>query len=355
MIAKGKTGKPLIGLMGFLGRGNVGDEAIFQCIYEAFRDQFDFVVAVDEHGAKSGWQDWYPYTEVDRISQGDVYFFEKRLAALLVGGGGLGLGFGASQVIAACGAGTPTAFVGTEHTHTHKVEPVTVKASRNFLALFDYVSLRSKISVDWAYEDGINVKYGADWALNLLTDNSADVTINRKRAAVVLREFPKEAASNDYISKTEKLLKGIRDQGYEPVLLPFSPEDERFSDETALSSLARQEVHWWNARRVQQIIASSGLLVSVGRLHPIIFAASVGTPCVQVKPPVTMPSKPQHFQKLKIMCAELRIPYNETIDEALTCTSMPLDCAATEEAVAKARLRLADMISDIRSMCATDD
>lgn len=50
MVATGKRGKPLLGVIGFLGRGNVGDEAIFQCIYEAFQDQFDIVVASTRRG-----------------------------------------------------------------------------------------------------------------------------------------------------------------------------------------------------------------------------------------------------------------------------------------------------------------
>lgn len=86
MIA-GKTGKPLVGVVGFLGRGNAGDEAMFQCIHEAFSPDFDIVAVVDKLGACPGFWDWYPYTHCGLVHVGDIHHFIQPMAGLIVGGG----------------------------------------------------------------------------------------------------------------------------------------------------------------------------------------------------------------------------------------------------------------------------
>jgi len=366
-VAKGKTGKPILGVMGFLGRGNAGDEAIFQCIYEAFREEFDIVVSVDEHGAREGWWDWYPYTEIERIHQGDIHYFQKTIAGLLVGGGGLGLGFGGSQVIVARGAGTPTALAGTDHTTSYKSDNVTdqkiithnslrAAASRDFLRMFDYVAFRSKASVSCTMRDGVQVNYGADWALNLATDISPDIKNEPRRALVTFREYPHGTFNADYYRQEASILfNGLRMQGFFPVLLPFAPEDERFANDLGLNLLAPSEIHWWNARRIQQLIASSGLLVSIGRLHPMIFAASVGTPTVQIAPPLQPRINPARFGKIMIMTDEFSVPYMTSVDEALSesCIGGAIDMERMNAAVSEARERLRLMIADLRQLFST--
>jgi hypothetical protein len=351
LVATGKRGKPLLGVIGFLGRGNVGDEAIFQCIYEAFEQQFDLVVAVDETGARQGWWDWYPYTQVERIHQGNIHYFHKRCAGLLIGGGGLGLGFGGSQLIVATGAGTPAAFAGTDHTHTVPAGPKGVAATRLYLGMFDHIALRSKVSLEWAHKDGVNAVFGADWAFNLRTDESREVRNNPKRALVTFREFaPQQFDAVHYKKEATALLAGLRAQGYEPVLLPFAPEDERFAKELGLDRLAHSEIHWWNARRIQQIIASSGLLVSVGRLHAMIFAANVGTPNIQLVPPLRPGMPKNEFQKMYIMANELAVPNVTTVDEALELARNGIDTTDMNAAVAETRVRLAQMIADLHKL-----
>jgi len=346
-LKKGSTGKPLLAILGFLGRGNVGDEAIVQCIYEAFREKFDFVFVVDEHGAKSGWWDWYPYNESERIHQGNIHFFENRIAGLLVGGGGLGLGYGASQAIVARWAGTPTALAGTDHTHTVDISQAGMEASRRYLELFDYVALRSSVSVEWAGRDGVTVERGSDWALNLVTDRYPDIPYSKTRASVVIREFPEHMLDDRYIQEAVKLIKGLRDYSYEPLLLPLSPEDVSFANSAGLSNIADQEVHWWNARRVQQWIEESRLLVSVGRLHSMIFAANVGTANIQVRPAVRTGVLDWHFRKLEVMAQELSVPYALSVSDALKMVSGPLETAQMKIAAKQCRSHLSTMIQKL--------
>ncbi|MFK4808579.1 polysaccharide pyruvyl transferase family protein [Devosia sp. ZW T5_3] len=248
------------------------------------------------------------------------------------------------------GIGTPTAFAGTDHTDTMAVSENLSAASKEFLDLFDYVSLRSMESVEWARSDGVDAHYGADWAFNLQSDTDPSVKKDHQRAAVVFREFPKGMLDTKlYLEDCSRLLEGLRAQNYCPVLLPFAPEDEHFANELGLSRMAPQEVHWWNARRIQQIIASSGLLVSVGRLHPMIFAANVGTPSVQVAPPVRPGVDPKHLEELRIMGGELNVPYVASVQEVLDFTASPV-LEDTASPVAASRERLSNMIEDLHGL-----
>lgn len=288
---------------------------------------------------------------MERIHQGNIHYFHKHCAGLLIGGGGLGLGFGGSQLMVARGAGTPAAFAGTDHTHTTPVGETVITASREYLGMFKHVALRSKVSVEWAHKDNINAVYGADWAFNLRTDESPEVRMEPKRALVTLREFPLHELDVDfYKGETIKLLDGLRAQGYQPVLLPFAPEDERFAKQMGIDKLAKSETHWWNARRVQQLVASSGLLVSVGRLHAMIFAANAGTPNIQLVPPMRPGMADSHFQKMFIMANELGVPNVVTVNEALALSRTGIDTSVMNAKVSETRVRLQQMISDLRAV-----
>jgi polysaccharide pyruvyl transferase WcaK-like protein len=343
--------------VGFLGRGNAGDEAMFQCIYEALSSDFDIVAVVDELGARPGFWDWYPYTHCGLAHVGDIHHFMQPMAGLIVGGGGLGIGFGASQVHVAKSVGTPVILAGVDY--FNHFEPLNEhfetfsSAYTDYLKLFDYIAVRSKASVENARAEGVKTNYGADWALNLLSDKNSDIQYDPKRVTLVLREHGlDEQGRKRYRDETIRFLGGLRQVGLNPEFLPFSPEDERFLVTLDIADLAPSHIHWWNARRLKQIIACSGLLVSVGRLHPTLFAFSVGVPCLQVRPPVTPPvNKPRAFGKILDMAKECSIPYCLSMDDALSIITVGgWENLHLKAQVAEAKLRLAQMIDDIRAL-----
>lgn len=356
-MAVGRTGKPLIGVVGFLGRGNAGDEAMFQCIHEAFSPDFDIVAVVDELGARPGFWDWYPYTHCDLVHVGDIHYFMQPMAGVIVGGGGLGIGFGASQVHVAKSVGTPVILAGVDYFNhfdpsSEHFETFS-SAYTDYLRLFDYIAVRSKASVKNARADGIGANYGADWALNLLSDKDPDIQHDPKRVTLVLREHGlDEQGRKRYRDEVIRFIGGLRQAGLRPEFLPFSPEDERFLAALELAELIPSHIHWWNARRLKQIIACSGLLVSVGRLHPTLFAFSVGVPCLQVRPPVAPPvNKPRAFGKIRDMAEKCSIPYCLSTDEALSVIAAgSWESFHSKTQAAEAKLRLAQMIDDIRAL-----
>lgn len=316
--ATGPRGKPLLGILGFLGRGNSGDEAILQCIYETFVARFDIVLVVDEREARDGYWNWYPYSECQRVHIGDIHFFEKRLAGLLVGGGGLGLGYGAAQVLVAKGAGTPVALAGVDHPHDVHASLAFAAATHTYLKLFDFVAMRSARAVAYAALDGVSVFHGADWALKLQADTSPEARPARQRALVVLREFSEQVVDAVYYrAQIERLLTGLAARGLQPAFMAFCPEDEQFLERMDLTGAGPLLTHWWNPRRQKQEIRNSGLLISVGRLHPVIYAAACGTPSMQLQPPLADGRSAFSFGKMIDMADELGIPYFAEIDAAI--------------------------------------
>jgi polysaccharide pyruvyl transferase WcaK-like protein len=340
--------------MGFYARGNCGDEALLQCAYEAFKDDFDIVLIVDEHGAREGWWDWYPYVECQRVHHSNLSFVLRKRAGLIIGGGGLGIGFGANQAVAARSVGTPTFLAGTDHTHFNANAPqLHVDAARQYMALFDHVFLRSSLSVQRASEDGIEAGYGADWAFRLPTDKSDEVTVRPDRCLVTIREWPPEIVDQDFfVHSIRTLLSTIRAADMNPVLLPFSPEDERFMGETGIDQLAATERHWWNPRRAKQLIKSSALMLSVGRLHPTIFALAANVPTAQIIPPISADVQLGRFQKMGYMAEEFAIPF-VPVDEVGTVLGSRSLSAESRDKVADAEHRLNAMISTIRAHLAS--
>lgn len=331
---------------GFLGRGNCGDEAIFQTIHEAFSDSHTIVAAVDEHGAYRGFWDWYPYDRSRISHQGNLAVFEQhdRIAGLLVGGGGLPCGFAGGLVDAARAAGVPTALAGVDITFP---EGGSSRALHDYLARFDEVFLRSRAATEAVSAVGITGRHAGDWALRLEIDRAKDLTLSPRRIAIVVREEPLERLAWDFVAAIESLLAGLRARGHEPFWLPFCPEDERLLGELALLGAAPMERCWWNPRRMKQFVATSGAVVSVGRLHPLVFAASTRTPALLLAAP-SRAVRP--LPKLHDMAMELGIMTVATVEEALAHFDRGLPPPSNVGRLADSRARVDDMVGRLRRL-----
>jgi hypothetical protein len=331
---------------GFLGRGNCGDEAIFQTIHEAFADSHDIVAAVDEHGAFRGFWDWYPYDRSRISHQGNLAVFEQhdRIAGLLVGGGGLPCGFAGGLVDAARAAGVPTALAGVDLTLP---EGGSSRALHDYLARFDDLFLRSRAATEAVSAVGIGGHHAGDWALRLETDRGKDLSFSPRRIALVVREEPLERLGWDFVTAIGSLLAGLRDRGHEPFWLPFCPEDERVLGELALLGAAPMERCWWNPRRMKQVVATSGAVVSIGRLHPLVFAASTRTPALVLAAP-SQAVRP--LPKLHDMVVELGIVTVATVAEALAHFDRGLPPPSNAERLTDSRARVDDMVGRLRRL-----
>lgn len=340
-------------LAGFYGRGNCGDEAILQTVYESFSADYDIIISVDGHGAYPGFWDWYPYNQAKIIHQTNLERIatDSSLAGIIVGGGGLPLGFAANQVFMARAAGLRTALAGTDlWLNLASDTEAAHRSVGDYLNLFDFVAVRHGRSFSYpGAETFAALKHGADWALALQTDAAQDIVIDKSRVLVTVREFPLEWLSYQYTAGMAEMIGLIRSRGFEPVMMPFCPEDERFLTEMNIDQIAPVERCWWNPRRAKQLIASSGLMLSVGRLHPLIFAASTGVPVASVH--LAASPTPSPCSKLMDMEAELGFTAVQGADELQAF----LDCPrpAKSSMVAAAAGRLDAMIVDLRTLFAS--
>jgi len=302
-------------LSGFFGRGNCGDEAILQVQYERLSPLYDLVISVDQHGAHDGFWNWYPYDRCPIVHQGNLSCVaDENVVAVHVGGGGLPYGFNAAQVVHARSHGKPAFLTGVDAKPVRA--PAAAAALRGYLALFDFISVRSTGSRQTLLELAPHCHLGADWALGLPTDGPLPVT-RTDRVLITLREFPRELLSSAYCRGIADLVSRLADRYDQIALLPCCPEDERFLDWVPAVEHLPREVHWWNPRRVQREIASAAAVVSVGRLHPLIFAANVGTPAAYVEPLPGDPRWPQ-ATKARQLCGEHGWPFFATVGDLLT-------------------------------------
>ena len=301
-------------LSGFFGRGNCGDEAILQVQYECLKDHFDCVISVDHHDAYDGFWNWYPYNKCRLIHPSDLALDRyRRLRVMHVGGGGLPLSFNAAQVLSARLAGIPVAMTGTDIASA--TQYLKAREAKNYLEWFSYLAPRTRLSVERLTSLGVYAKLGADWACLLGTDDIGD-SMATGQVLVVLRELPKHAMPHDYYMNVKKLLEKIEaSTGLGVRLLPFCPEDERFL--LSPKNLGEWPVlrHWWNPRRVQRLIADAQLVISIGRLHPLIMAANTKTPAIYIEPrPQSLSS--QAATKVRDMLSELAFTYYQSFEYA---------------------------------------
>ena len=358
--------RPVLLVAGFYGRGNCGDEALFQSIYETFAPMCDIIVAVNKFGALDGYEDWYPYNRCEIVHQcsQDVFRSGRPIAGMMIGGGGLAVGFAANLVMEARARGIPTFLSGVDlpGLDMPACDPpdrevvrgrniIDHAVMRDYLAGFAQVMVRTHHGQEICRQLQVPAVFGSDWALKLTMDEAPDVTASKRRALVVLREFPLPMVPFGYVLAIEALIEGLRAQGWEPAFLPFCPEDARNTEQLDLARLAPALEHWWNPRRVKQLIGASGLVVAVGRLHPLIFAASLGVPAASLVPPLPLPSGRKSISKIDAICADWGVDQFPDVDALLAATAAGIK-GVTKRKLATAMARLDKSIDQMKAIIA---
>lgn len=301
--------KPQVVLSGFFGRGNCGDEAILQAQYERLSHAYDVVISVDERGARDGFWDRHPYDRCRIVHQGNLAVLaESGVVGIHVGGGGLPHGFNAAQVVHARSLGKPAFLTGVDARPVASAAAAT--ALKHYLGLFDFVSVRSASARQTMAAFAPACHHGADWALGLPPEEPAQGS--RGGVVVTIREFPVDLVSRRYLGDVADLLRVLEDGFGRVTLLPFCPEDERFLEHLPLAGRLPREELWWNPRGMQRLIADADLVVSLGRLHPLVFAANVGTPALFAEPLGHDPRWPV-CTKARDLAAEHGWPYATSV------------------------------------------
>lgn len=298
-------------LSGFFGRGNCGDEALLQAQYEFLEPRFTVVISVDERGASDGFWDRYPYDRCQIVHQANLGIMaEDDVIGIHVGGGGLPYGFNAAQVVHARSHGKPAFLTGVDAATVGS--PVAADAIRSYMRLFDFVSVRSEAAFRTMCSLSPGCHHGADWAVCGTVDELRHAP-RSNGVLVTIREFPQELVTGRYRAAVSELLAVLADSHDTVTLLPFCPEDERFLALVPATARFQREALWWNPRAMQQRIAAASRIVSLGRLHPLVFAANVGTPALFAEPlPGDCRWPPS--TKTRQLCAENGWPCFPSID-----------------------------------------
>jgi Methyltransferase domain len=307
-------------LSGFFGRGNVGDEALLQVQYETFSKYFDIIISVEQRGAFDGYWNWYPYDQCQIIHQAEQAIFQDpSVIGLHIGGGDLPLGFNAGQVVAAIGCGKTVTASGIDFGCTYesarKLSPATLQTYLSWIK----PSIRSRQGFEMAKEVSQEVHFGTDWGLQLPVDGSDNIP--EGRVLLTLREFPSDRVTPELRDSLLRCIEQIELLYGKPTLVPFCPEDERFLNSLESTWGLPRELHWWNPRRMKQLIAKSKLVISVGRFHPLVFSSSTCTPCVftewdaNVADGQKATSSHKNTSKAMRFCVENEIPYFANLRE----------------------------------------
>lgn len=297
--------KPIV-VSGFWGRGNTGDEAMLQQLYEFLSPVFPVTLSLDRHGAYDGFWNWYPYDCCPTVHQLDVGPVEAdRAAALHIGGGGLGLSFNGAQLLHAILANVPVLIAGIDFPSAAGDAYLRERSRAELITRhLSFVSLRTR----WSYERysmmSGNGHLGADWAWDLPTGDVPDEwSVPENTVTLVVREENGPEFSPQG-GRIELLARKLESLGLQPLFLPFSPEDARELRKYASSErLAQMRECWWNPRATKAVVAKSRLVLSVGRYHPLIFAAALGRPVAYVE----TPRIPWQL-KIVTICDDLRLP-----------------------------------------------
>lgn len=301
-------GRPKVLLSGWFARGNAGDEALLHVQYELLSPHFEVVIGVEHPGTRFGYLCRYPYDRCRVVPQSDWQVpAEPDVIALHVGGGDLPIAYNGAQVLGARAAGKPIFRTGIDLGGTHRRaarvdEPWVAEQLRSA----ELTSVRTRRSAEFFAGRHSAGHLGADWAYGLGPEPPP--TTRRPEVLLVLRDFPRAAVTPEFRAGVAAFVRDVRRQGRRVVCLPFGPDDQRFLRNLPEVRGLPRFAAWWEPRRIRRRMSEAELTVSVGRLHPLIFAATVGAPAVQLELPTDAFADQRDFCKLAALREEAAFP-----------------------------------------------
>lgn len=264
---------------GFFGKGNCGDEAILQTWHDRLSHRFRIVASVDMDVANFS----RPPDEVELYKKIDVIhnrrfdiFCREDIKYYIIGGGGLGLGFGVEQWLHAELRQKKKFYLGTiVHDEFFEVEnpadSYLLEINRLFFKSFEMIAVRDRYS-----SENLKNRFGVDSIVIpdiavSMSDEEVEIKSDMKYITVTIRD----CGENDmeYLNKwIEKIGAYAARNSYDIIYLPFDRTDETLMKSMNLD--IRYENIFWHPKKAKYIISRSEMVFSIGRYHPLIFAIS---------------------------------------------------------------------------------
>ncbi len=275
---------PALVVRGYYGNNNCGDEALLAAMIQYFGAEYRIVVSVnnvvyvrDRLVARK----IDPYDKIkviwnlhrDAVATPDV-------AGYLLGGGGLGLGFGWDQYMFAWRYNKKIIHTGVHITgeFISEASPRFNKLTSLFLKAADFFSVRHQQSIDVARGLGVRPRYVPDWGFGL-----------KERAG------PKPA--DDYIIVTirgdtnqgnlrmpvflQRIMDYAAGEGLKVIFLPFDAGDQTLMRAMDLKDEVMGDL-FYKPAYVKYLLGKAKTIFSLGRYHPLVFGMAHDVPTFSV-------------------------------------------------------------------------
>ena len=261
-----------VGVSGYYGFQNAGDEAILEAIVQEIKARGHQAVVFSNNPSETAQR--YGVEAVRRTHPLEVWKALGSLDLLLSGGGGLlqdktsslSLWYYLTIIRLARRRGRPVYVFNQSLGPLSRVGERRVQRALRGVECF----FRDEGSLEYGRKLGLDVHLGADPALLL---NPPPVEREPNMVVLVPKYGTDEANAN-----LHKLADRLRAEGCDVVVLALQPGfDEPVLEK--FSSFTRELA--WDPRRVSYLLAQAGYVLSV-RLHGAILAAAAGTPFVGI-------------------------------------------------------------------------
>jgi polysaccharide pyruvyl transferase WcaK-like protein/SAM-dependent methyltransferase len=280
--------------IGFYGWGNVGDEAMARSWERHLVRPFDgtsiryATEASADHLARVNAEN--PFYSADRhiMSVHDTEAM-AHFDIVIVGGGHLSSVYGAplllrarelrrAKLLARIGASVRDDFL--------QAGPRAVALGKASLEMFDTISVRDRMALGAFGALGMTPHLGADLAIEFPSGDQTDMGLRTPYVVVVVREV-----RHHDIARQLEIVQGVLGAGRAGIeqhlphiyLLPFCEPDARFLGAHGVSFPGIEVLDSYRTpERAAAVVARASFLVSIGRLHPLVFAMSNRVPCVAI-------------------------------------------------------------------------
>lgn len=270
---------------GFFAKGNCGDEAILQTWYDMLSPHYRIVASLDADVIKdSEYKSSDLYTKIDIIQNRRVDIFcRDDIKAYIIGGGGLGLGFGIEQWLHASVRNKKLFYLGTiVHEEFLIGNDLMQQINKNFFKSFDYIMVRdiiSKENLKESFEVESDCYPDVAFALN---PEKVEIKLPEKYITITIRDN----GEND-IKNIKKWLVNIKkfakENNYKIIYLPFDKTDKILMESLNIKIKNEFQQIYWHPKKVKYIISKSEMVFSLGRFHPLVFAISSGITCYYIQ------------------------------------------------------------------------
>ncbi len=261
---------------GFFAKGNCGDEAILQAWYDMLSPYYRIVASVDSDLLVNNYYKKFEfYSKIDIIQNRRVDIFcREDIRGYIVGGGGLGLGFGVEQLLHAKLRNKKRMYLGTViHDEFFDGDDSFIELNRQILNTFDIISLRDKYSKENIKRYfNIDGYFFPDIAF-LLEKKEIEIKLEGDYIVVVIRDNGDN--DKESIKKwLDKITIYANENNLKVMYIPFDKTDEFLMRELNLEIL--YDEIYWKPKEVKYLISKSKITFTLGRFHPLIFSISSG-------------------------------------------------------------------------------